>query len=212
MTQKNSQPRHHGFTMLNRYGVIGSLRLLRDIVLSRLVFRGVRLVRYPWYVRGSQFIDFGAGFTSGVGFRADAFGECDQQIIFGHGVQVGDYVHIAAVSSVVIGDHVLIGSKVFISDHDHGVYRGAGDGVTQSSEIQADRLLQVVPVKIGRNVWIGENVCILKGVEIGENSIIGASSVVTTSVPSDAIVVGNPARVIKYFDHSTSAWRKVEDV
>lgn len=188
------------------YGIFGTLRLARDVVASRLFFPGVRLIRFPWYVRGASGINFGSGFTAGVGLRTDAFGSHKNQIIFGKNVQVGDYVHIAAVELVTFGDHVLLASKVYISDHDHGTYRGAGAAVTQPDQIQALKPLQVAPVRIGRNVWIGENVCILKGVEIGENSIIGASSVVTKSVPADSIATGNPARVLKRFDHSLASW------
>ena len=193
------------------YGVLGSARLARDIILSRLMFRNVRLIRYPWYVRGEAGITFGKGFTSGVGLRADAFGAHKNQLVFGDNVQVGDYVHIAAFSSVSIGDHVLMASKVYISDHDHGTYNGQGDDVSKPEDIQADKPLQIAPVKIGKNVWIGENVCILKGVEIGENSIIGASSVVTRSIPPNSIVGGNPARILKRFDKSKSCWMKWEE-
>ncbi len=50
---------------------------------------------------------------------------------------------------------------------------------------------------IGNHVWIGENALILKGVKIGDNSIVGAGSVVTKDVPNNSIVAGNPARIIK---------------
>ena len=53
-------------------------------------------------------------------------------------------------------------------------------------------------IKIGNDVWIGMNACVLPGVEIGDGAIIGAGSVVTKDVPAYAIVVGNPAKVIKY--------------
>ena len=192
--------------IIKRYGMFGSLRLARDLVFSRMLFPKVRLIRFPWYIRGAQYINFGVGFTSGVGLRADACGNRHDQIKFGRNVQVGDYVHIAAIDSVIIGDHVLMASKVYISDHDHGNYRGGGDGVSQPYQLQIEKPLQVAPVNIGRNVWVGENVCILKGVTIGENSIIGASSVVTKSVPADSVVAGNPAQILKRFDYTLSRW------
>ena len=56
------------------------------------------------------------------------------------------------------------------------------------------------PVHIKRNVWIGVNVTILPGVTIGENAVVGAGAVVTKDVPDNAVVVGNPARVIRYLN------------
>ena len=58
------------------------------------------------------------------------------------------------------------------------------------------------------NVFVGENVTILKGVTIGMGSIIGANSLVCKDVPPYSIVVGNPAKVIKFFDVKTGIWKK----
>ena len=56
------------------------------------------------------------------------------------------------------------------------------------------------PVRIKRNVWIGANATILPGVTIGENAVVGAGSVVTKDVPDNAVVAGNPARLIRFLD------------
>lgn len=53
------------------------------------------------------------------------------------------------------------------------------------------------PIKVGNNVWFGANVCVLTGVTIGDNTIIGAGSIVNKDIPSDVIAVGNPCRVIR---------------
>lgn len=55
-----------------------------------------------------------------------------------------------------------------------------------------------MPVTIGNNVWLGSRVMILKGVSIGDNSVIGASSVVTKPIPANCIAAGNPAKIIRY--------------
>ena len=60
--------------------------------------------------------------------------------------------------------------------------------------------MKTAPVKIGDNVWIGMNAVILKGVTIGENSVVAAGSVVTKSVPPNAVVAGNPAVAVKSFN------------
>jgi len=191
---------------LQRYGFFGSLRLIRDFVCSKYISLQIRLIRYPFYFRGRSFIDFGENFTSGVGLRIDAFGNEPNQVVIGRNVEVGDYVHIGALESVIIGDNVLMAGNVYISDHDHGVYQGKGDSVSLPTEIQSQKSLKISPVYIGNNVWLGEGVCILKGVEIGENSIIGAASVVTKSIPSNSIAVGSPARVIKEYDFVLQEW------
>lgn len=157
---------------LKRYGFLGSLRLFRDLILSKCISLQVRLIRYPYYFRGARHIHFGRGFTSGVGLRIDAFGKQAMQVQFGDNVEVGDYVHIGAVKNVIIGNNVLMGSKVYISDHDHGIYRGAPEHVSGPTEIQSQKILQILPVKIGNNVWLGENVCVLKGVEIGKTQLL----------------------------------------
>jgi len=189
-----------------RYGFLGMLGLLRDFVLSKCISPNVRLIRCPYYFRGKSFIQFGKGFTSGVGLRLDAFGSNSNQIIFGKNIELGDYVHIGALSSITIGDNVLMASKIYITDHDHGVYQGGGECTSSPTQIQSQKPLNISPVSIGNNVWLGENVCVLKGVHIGENSIIGASSVVTKSIPPNVIAVGAPARVVKRYDFAAKEW------
>ena len=72
-----------------------------------------------------------------------------------------------------------------------------------------DRPLYSKPVCIGNNVWIGENVCILLGVTIGDGCIIGANSVVNKDIPKDCIAVGSPAKVIKRFNRELNKWEKI---
>lgn len=199
---------NNGFKTITKYGVWGFIRLLRDIIFSRLFFSGVRVIRYPWYIRGQSDMQLGKNFTAGVGLRLDAFGDLNHQIVIGANVQVGDYVHIAAVESVQLGDDVLLASRVYISDHDHGSYSGAE--VCHPAEKQISKKLISSPVKIGNNVWLGEGVCILKGVEIGENSIVGAQSVVTKSIPPNSIAVGIPAKVIKRYNEQLKIWESCE--
>lgn len=197
--------------VIRRYGWFGSVRLLRDVVLSKCISLSVRLIRYPFYFRGRDGIDFGLGFTSGVGLRIDAFGEDKHQVKFGQNVQVGDYVHIGAMKSIEIGDNVLMAGKIYISDHDHGTYGGDDFPVSLPSELQSKKLLLVAPVRIGNNVWLGEGVSVLKGVSIGDNSIIGAASVVNQSIPPNSIAVGIPAKVVKQFDFDLKMWVSTHD-
>ncbi|MGH4139659.1 DapH/DapD/GlmU-related protein [Clostridium sp.] len=71
------------------------------------------------------------------------------------------------------------------------------------------RPLNTKSVSIGNDVWIGENVCILLGVNIGDGCIIGANSVVNRDVPSNCIAFGMPARVIKKYNCTSKQWMKI---
>ncbi|MDT8301036.1 MAG: acyltransferase [Sedimentisphaerales bacterium] len=100
-----------------------------------------------------------------------------------------------AAQSVRIGRNVLIASNVLVTDSDH-VIEPSGLPVTKNNKFITR------PVVIEDNCWIGQNAAILKGVTIGQSSIVGANSVVTHNVPSYSVAVGNPARIIKRLDVS----------
>lgn len=200
----------HKFNMkiLNRYGWIGAFNLFLDLVRTRIFYPRARLVRRPFYLRGAGRISLGKKLTTGVGVRLETVGGEGVCLIIGNYVQLNDAVHIGALERVEIGDHTLIASRVFISDHNHGTYNV--QNARSYPEIPPiDRPLISNPVRIGCNVWIGEQVCILPGVTIGDGSIIGAGSIVTKDVPARSIVVGNPAKVIRMFDETTGEWSRV---
>ncbi|MDE6717597.1 MAG: acetyltransferase [Muribaculaceae bacterium] len=178
---------------------------------SRLFFRGVRLIRFPIYLRGKEYIDLGHGLTTGTGCRLEAMrikGEDKPVLRFGDRVQLNDHVHICALKSVVIGNDVLMASNVYISDNSHGIYKGPGQ---QSSpeERPLDRSYHRADVEIGDRVWLGEGVIVMPGVTIGSGSVIGAHSVVNRSIPSDCIAVGSPAKIIKKYNHTLDKWEAV---
>ena len=192
----------------DRYGVLGSIRLFVDKMTSGILFPNARIVRRPFYIRGKRHIRFGKGFTSGFALRLDAFPlENKTCIEFGENVQVNDYVHICGIDSVRIGNNVLIASKVFITDHNHGSY---GQNGRHDSPLipPAQRPLSSAKVEIEDNVWLGEFVVILPGVKIGKGSIIGSMSVVTKNIPPYSIAVGSPAKIVKTFDFTVNQWIK----
>lgn len=118
------------------------------------------------------------------------------QLIIGNNVSLEDYVHIACALDVEIGDGCLFASKVFITDHFHGSI-----STSDLSQRPNERPLSCKPVKIGNNVWLGDNVSIMPGVTLGNNVIVGANAVVTHSFPDNVVVAGVPAKMIKKNDN-----------
>jgi acetyltransferase-like isoleucine patch superfamily enzyme len=121
--------------------------------------------------------------------------ECrfNPQIIIGDNCSIGEYCHITAINKIVIGNGVLTGRWVTITDNSHGSL------LLDESDIQPlkRKLQSKGPVVIEDNVWIGDKVTILPDVHIGYGSIIGANAVVTKDVPANCVVGGNPAKIIK---------------
>lgn len=196
-------------TFIANYSFYGLIRLAFSWLVTKLFYRQARLIRLPVYIRGRSAISWGRGFTTGVGVRLDAFGERHEKLlVIGERVQINDYVHIGAIKSIIIGNDVLIASRVFISDHNHGGYSD-NDEHSSPDTPPTQRTLVASPVIIEDRVWIGENVCILPGVRIGAGAIIGAGAVVSCDLPSNSISVGIPARVIKKYNQDKGLWVRV---
>ena len=115
--------------------------------------------------------------------------ETDGQIEIGDYVALSPGVRVKSATSVKIGDACVIAESVYITDADwHGIYERIyppGD---------------MAPVVIGNNVWISDRATVLKGVTIGDNSIVAAGAIVTSDVPPDTVVGGIPARPIRRLD------------
>ncbi|HTZ87637.1 MAG TPA: acyltransferase [Solirubrobacteraceae bacterium] len=102
---------------------------------------------------------------------------------------MGQECTISAYQHVSIGRECIIADRVMLIDFDHGV-----------TEVERPIRLQGIykrDVRVGHNVWIGYGACVLRGVQVGDNSIVGTSSVLTRDVPENAVVGGVPARVIR---------------
>jgi acetyltransferase-like isoleucine patch superfamily enzyme len=192
--------------MFNRYGILGSFRLIFSFLYTKAFYKNARLLRLPIDIRNRDFIKIGKDFTSGIGCRLEAYPVNNNHVtlFFGENVEINDYVHISAGERIDIGNNVLIASRVFISDLNHGTYKGLNQDSPLS--IPKNRVLNTNPIIIKDNVWIGENVCILPGTTIGIGCIIGAASVVTNDIPDYSIAVGSPAKVIKKFDFIENKW------
>lgn len=154
---------------------------------------GVRLIGGKHIVLGEN---FSAGRSLWLAAIRDYKGSPHQgQIEIGDDFNCGDAVHIASIRPLRIGKNVLVGSFVHITDHSHGVQKGAG---AQTGIAPIDQPLNSPGgVVIDDNVWICDGAVITGGVHVGRGAVIGANSVVTRSVPAQAVVAGAPARVIR---------------
>ena len=188
-----------------------SIKLAVNLIKTKIFFPKARLIRFPFDIRGKKYIEYGRNFTTGTGCRIEAykFFSDSPELIIGNNVQINDYVHLACGQSLVIEDDVLIASKVYISDINHGNYSGENQSFPE--EKAKNRKIFSKTVKICENVWIGENAIILPGIEIGKNSIIGAGAVVTKNVPENCIVAGNPAKIIKKYNFGNKKWEKINN-
>jgi len=122
-------------------------------------------------------------------------------------IRIGEYAmltaaHIVCDELVEIGSHCLISWSVLIMDTyrtpmDVAGRRRALQSAARRSPRRIDEHSTAAPVRIGNNVWLGFDVCVLPGVTIGEGSIIGARSVVASDIPAYVVAAGNPARRVK---------------
>jgi acetyltransferase-like isoleucine patch superfamily enzyme len=120
-------------------------------------------------------------------------GQHNPSIQIGCNCSIGECNHITSINNIKIGDNLLTGRWVTITDNSHGL--------TDIDNLRIPPLLRSVtskgPVTLGNNIWIGDKATILPGVTIGDGAVIAANAVVTKDVPAYSVVGGNPARIIK---------------
>lgn len=112
----------------------------------------------------------------------------DSHVIISNGCAFSNNVSLVAMGRIFIGSNVLIGDQVAIYDCDfhelNPQHRNRSVG-------------PIRPVEIGDNVWLGSRVLVLKGVKIGENTVVAAGAIVTESLPANVVAAGIPARIVK---------------
>ena len=153
----------------------------------------------PFTIKNPQYISIGKNFFSLFNLRIEAWDEYEgikysPQIIIGDNVVFNSDCHIGCINRVIIGNNVMMASRIYISDHFHGNISNEDTNYPPAKR----KLYTKGEVIINDNVWVGEGVCIMPGVHIGTNAIIGANSVVTKDVPDNAVVAGIPAKILKF--------------
>lgn len=147
---------------------------------------------------GSQYISVGSNSYLGRGIQLTAWDNYETQLFspsieIGDNCQIGDYAHITAINSIILGNNVLTGKFLLVTDNSHGL--------THKNEIETSPVKRPLyskgPVVIEDNVWLGDKVSIMPDVRIGKGSIIAAGSIVTRDVAPYSLVGGNPAKLIR---------------
>ena len=126
----------------------------------------------------------------------------NSHLIIGKHVRITARCRITCAGTIRIGDDVLFGPDVFVTDHNHGMDPEAPGGYSPQN-------ITIQNVTIEEGVWLGQRVCVLPGVTIGAHSIVGTNSVVTNDLPPYTMAVGSPAKVIKKWNFERKCWEHV---
>ena len=186
---------------------------LRSRIISSLLRAPGIYVGPGCALRGTSFIKFGSDiYVHGhlwleavVTYQSQRFAP---QIYIGDRVSFSEGVHISSIEKIVIGNDVLFGSHVYVSDHNHGIYKG--DAQSHPDESPSKRALGGGgSVQFGENAWIGDNAVIVGPVTIGRGAVVGANAVVRADVPAFTMVGGVPAKPLRRFDTKKRQWVKV---
>jgi len=159
------------------------LRMLGVHIGSHCSIHRISVPRNPWDV----WIGDAVGMDEGIVLLATGPRQEQPRIMIGPNTYFNRYTMIDAHERVEFKGNSMIGPFCYFTDGDHGHEKDA---------LVSRQPMTKSPVTIGKDVWIGAHVCVLKGVTIGDGAIIGAGAVVTRDVPAHAKVAGVPARAI----------------
>lgn len=156
-------------------------------------------VGYDLTLNNAKQITIGNNFSAGKNLKLEVWTSYNNvkfknnaEIVIGDDVSIMDNCQLSSAQGIYIGNGVLFGDNVFITDNFHG--KGTEDELMFPPARR--NLYTKGKVVVGDNVWIGRNVCIMPNVIIGNSAIIGANAVVTKNIPANSVAVGIPARII----------------
>lgn len=190
---------------------VGVRRRVRDgLTAQRLRAPGFRAGSAPRLL-GLSHMQVGPDFNAGDALWLEAVLAYGNQrftpkLVIGAHARLSDSVHIGCIEQVTIGDHLLSGSHVLISDHAHGSYGSEPDASDPAVPPAKRPLHSAGSVVIGHNVWLGNGVAVLAGAQIGDGCVIGANAVVTSPIPARTVAVGAPARPVRRWNEVTRSW------
>lgn len=155
------------------------------------------VIEPPLRITGEKWISLGRGVFIGAGSWLEAIeGEPESvRLEIGDGTSIAGNCVISAAASVRIGQAVLMARNVYISDHNHAFEDCSRPVIEQG-------FTDSKPVSVGEGAWLGENVAVLPGVQIGKGCVVGANAVVAEDLPDYSVAVGVPARVVRRLDRT----------
>jgi acetyltransferase-like isoleucine patch superfamily enzyme len=168
---------------------------LKSILSKRLIYEKITSLQQIVICEGAGSVSIGnncsfgykmGGFNRRGGIELQARYQ-NSKIIIGNNVSTNNNIMLCAANYIKIGDDTLIGQYVTIMDHE-------AHGVAPNKRREVGEIGKVI---IGKNVWLGNNVVILKNSEIGDNSIVAAGAIVSGKFPANVIIGGLPAKIIK---------------
>jgi acetyltransferase-like isoleucine patch superfamily enzyme len=182
------------------YKVFCSIRdkIYTGYVERRFAHFGNSIVMWkPYHLMGEQYVSIGDNciVEPNTQLTARKIGNTDPSIRIGNNCLLRYGTHITATNNITIGDNLLTGTNVFITDNSHG----ETNRLSLEMSPRTRPIISKGKVCIGNNVWLGNNVCILPKVTIGDGVIVGANSIVAHDVPPYTIVGGIPARIIHQY-------------
>lgn len=190
--------------LLNRF------KFLKWKIINRLCYKSEfgslgagAIIINPDLLQGTSAIHIGRGVQIRDHARIETV-KCRSGIVYSPRIEIGDETSIEQGCHITCAERITIGKKVAITE-----YVGIFDIWHDYSDINqhiVDQPLKTAPVSIGDSSLIGMGVVIQPGVRIGRNTVIGANSVVTKSIPDYCVAVGAPARVIRHYDHALGRW------
>jgi maltose O-acetyltransferase len=137
------------------------------------------------------------GIGRNVSIEAPFFCDYGENIVIGNNVFVNYNCVFLDCNRITIGDNILIGPAVQIYTATHPLDAQERFQPSEDDPASTRYSTQALPVRIESNVWLGGGTILMPGVQIGENSTIGAGAVVTESVPPNVFAAGNPCRIIR---------------
>jgi len=156
---------------------------------------------YNFRIKGHAMISVGERTIISNNCNIAYYGEIPGKILqpaisIGNDVTITPGCFVSCCNQVVLGDGTLLGENCFISDNFHGeISPHILDTIPNRRPLYSKG-----PVFIGKNVWLGRNVCVMPGVKIGDYAVVGANSVVTKDIPAKAVVGGVPAKIIRVLE------------